>query len=95
MRWFEKHLAGGSFRATCTGHQLGLVGLSIAGPKPATSLRKLTDDDVSNDAFRFMDFREMDVANAPCKVNRISYTGDLGYEIWMTPEYERQVYTAI
>jgi dimethylglycine dehydrogenase len=73
-------------------HRSWLVGLSIAGPKPAMCLRKLTDDDVSNDAFRFMDFREMDVGGAPCMVNRITYTGDLGYEIWMDPEYERQVY---
>ncbi len=58
-------------------------------------LEKLTGEDVSNEAFRFMDFREMDVANAPCKVNRITYTGDLGYEIWMAPEYERQVYEAL
>jgi dimethylglycine dehydrogenase len=37
-----------------------LVGLSIAGPKARKVLEKLTDEDVSNAAFRFMDFREMD-----------------------------------
>jgi dimethylglycine dehydrogenase len=42
-----------------------------------------------------MDFREMAVGGAPCMVNRISYTGDLGYEIWMQPAYERLVYAAI
>jgi dimethylglycine dehydrogenase len=42
-----------------------------------------------------MDFREMAVAGAPCMVNRITYTGDLGYEIWMAPAYERLVYKAI
>ncbi|MEO1115855.1 MAG: aminomethyltransferase family protein, partial [Pseudomonadota bacterium] len=74
---------------------LGWVGLSIAGPNARKVLQKVTGEDVSGKAFRFMDFREMDVANAPCKVNRITYTGDLGYEIWMTPEYERQVYEAL
>jgi dimethylglycine dehydrogenase len=29
---------------------------------------------------------------APCTVGRISFTGDLGYELWMTPEYQRHVY---
>jgi dimethylglycine dehydrogenase len=94
MRWFEKHLPDDgsvSIRAI----NLGWVGLSIAGPKAREVLAKVAGDDVSNEAFRFMDFREMDVANAPCKVNRISYTGDLGYEIWMAPEYERQVYLAL
>ena len=38
-----------------------------------------------------MDIREMDVGMAPCLVGRVSYTGDLGYEIWMEPEYQRHV----
>jgi dimethylglycine dehydrogenase len=42
-----------------------------------------------------MDFREMAVGGAPCMVNRITYTGDLGYEIWMAPAYQRLVYRAI
>src|SRR5690606_33434546 len=53
------------------------------------------DDDVSSKAFRFMDFREMAVGGAPCMVNRITYTGDLGYEVWMAPAYQRKVYDAI
>lgn len=94
MRWFEQHMpkdGSVSLRAI----NLGWVGLSIAGPKAREVLAKVTVDDVSNETFRFMDFRAMDVANAPCKVNRISYTGDLGYEIWMAPDYERQVYMAL
>jgi dimethylglycine dehydrogenase len=94
MRWFEQHLPDdGSVAIRAI--NLGWVGLSIAGPKSRDVLTKVVGEDVSNAAFRFMDFREMDVANAPCKVNRISYTGDLGYEIWMAPEYERQVYMAL
>lgn len=94
MRWFEQHLPGdGSVRV----HRFDqtLVGLSIAGPNSQALLRKLVDVDVSTAAFRFMDFREMAVAGAPCMVNRLSYTGDLGYEIWMQPAYERRVYEAI
>ncbi|PVB61833.1 FAD-dependent oxidoreductase [Labrenzia sp. 011] len=94
MRWFEMHLpTDGS--VTIRALNLGWVGLSVAGPNARKVLAKVTGEDVSGEAFRFMDFREMDVASAPCKVNRISYTGDLGYEIWMTPEYERQVYDAL
>ena len=37
----------------------------------------------------------MAVGGAPCMVNRITYTGDLGYEIWMAPAYQRLVYKAI
>ncbi|TIS57732.1 FAD-dependent oxidoreductase [Mesorhizobium sp.] len=94
MRWFEKHLPkDGSVRI----HRFDqtLVGLSIAGPKSRDLLQKLVDVDISTKAFRFMDFREIAVGGAPCMVNRITYTGDLGYEIWMAPAYHRLVYTAI
>ncbi|AUH64746.1 GcvT family protein [Paracoccus zhejiangensis] len=94
MRWFESHLPGdGSVRL----HRFGtdLVGLSIAGPKSRELVQRLTDADVSNAGFRFMDFREMDIAGSPCLVNRITYTGDLGYEIWMRPAFQRRVYLAI
>jgi dimethylglycine dehydrogenase len=94
MRWFENHLPkDGSVRIHLFGQTM--VGLSIAGPNAQKLLAKLSDDDVSKSAFRFMDFRQMAVAGAPCKVNRMTYSGDLGYEIWMDPTYERQVYLAI
>ena len=65
------------------------------GRRAQALLQKLVDVDVSSKAFRFMDFREMAVGGAPCMVNRITYTGDLGYEIWMAPAYQRLVYAAI
>ena len=72
-----------------------LVGLSIAGPKSRDLLARLTDDDVSNAAFKFMDYRETEVATLRAKVNRVTYTGDLGYEIWVAPEYQLRLYQAI
>ncbi|MER8581049.1 FAD-dependent oxidoreductase [Mesorhizobium sp. M1423] len=98
MRWFEKHLPKDGPRASEVRiHRFDqtLVGLSIAGPKSRDLLQKLVDVDISTKAFRFMDFREMAVGGAPCMVNRITYTGDLGYEIWMAPAYQRLVYKAI
>ncbi len=94
MRWFEQQLPTNN---TVTIHRYGqtLVGLSIAGPLARDVLTTLTDDDVSNAAFKFMDHRSMDIGGCPCLVNRITYTGDLGYEIWMEPTYERTVYLAI
>ena len=94
MRWFRAHLpADGSVRVDRL--DMKLVGLSIAGPRSRAVLEKLVDEDVSKGAFRFMDFREMAVAGCPAMVNRITYTGDLGYEIWMEPAYQRKVYLAI
>ena len=37
----------------------------------------------------------MDIANVPAMINRVTYTGDLGYEIWVAPEYQRRLYQEI
>ncbi len=94
MRWFEAHLPGdGSVNVERLG--MRLMGLGLAGPRAREVLAALVDEDVSGAAFRFMDFREMAVAGCPAMVNRISYTGDLGYEIWVEPAYLRRLYLAI
>jgi dimethylglycine dehydrogenase len=94
MRWFARRLPKDNSVAVRR-FGVNLVGLSVCGPNARKVLQKLVDADVSNEAFRFMDFRQMDVAGAPCMVNRITYSGDLGYEIWMEPAYQRSVYAAI
>ena len=94
MRWFEQHLpVDGSVAIERL--DMNLVGLSIAGPKSRAVLQALTDADVSNAAFKFMDHRAMDIGNVPAIINRVTYTGDLGYEIWVRPEYQRRLYHAI
>jgi dimethylglycine dehydrogenase len=94
MRWFETHLPkDGS--VTLEALNLGLVGLAIAGPKARDVLQKLTHQDLSTAAFPFMTVRKMDLGMAPAIVGRVSYTGDLGYEIWMKPQYQRYLYDLI
>jgi dimethylglycine dehydrogenase len=94
MRWFEQTLPrDGSVVVQPLG--MKLVGLSIAGPRARDLLARVCDEDVSNAAFRFMDFKPMVVANVATLINRISYTGDLGFEIWVAPEYERCLYEAL
>ena len=84
-RWFERHtLASGvSVRATA----LDRVGLSIAGPKSRALLQSLVARDLATAAFPFLSIAAMDVAMIPALVGRMSFTGDLGYEIWVRPEY--------
>ncbi len=94
MRWFEAHLPDDG-SVSIRNLDLGLTGLSIAGPNAQRVLAKLSDEDLSNDSFKFMDFREMTVARVPAMINRISYTGDLGYEIWVKPEFLRRLYDGI
>ena len=94
MRWFEKH-APGDGSVEIRNVDLGLCGVMIAGPEANAVLASLTDEDVSPEAFRFMDHREMVVATVPAQVNRISFTGDLGYEIWVRPEYLRKLWVGV
>ncbi len=93
MRWFDRHLPAS--RVKIAAHGPGMTGLSIAGPNARKVLAKLTDANVSAEAFRFMDIRRMVLGMAPAQVGRVSFTGDLGYEIWMQPEYQRHVYIAL
>ena len=90
MRWFTRHLpADGSVSVAPLG--AGLNGLAIAGPKARDVLAALVreDKDVSAEAFRFMDVRRMTLGSVPALVGRVSYTGGLGYEIWVSPDYHR------
>jgi dimethylglycine dehydrogenase len=89
-RWFERHAppSGVSVRPCA----MQYVGLSVAGPRSRALLQSLTHEDLSTAAFPFLTFRRMDVGMIPALVGRISFTGDLGYEIWVTSEYQRALY---
>lgn len=94
MRWFEQHLRGvENVSVRAIPHALN--GFMIAGPKSRALLQRLVKDDVSNDTFKFFACREMTVGLVPATVIRASYTGDLGYEIWCTPDYQVTLYEAL
>jgi len=67
-------------------------GFIVAGPNARALLARLTDEDVSNEGFPFMDFRRMDLGMTPAWVGRINFTGDLGYELWVAPDGLRRLY---
>lgn len=93
-RWFLAHLPTGSpIRVDVIGQSM--VGLSLAGPLAREVLQATTRFDCSNGSFKFMDFRTFDVGMATCRVGRMTYSGDLGYEIWMRPEDQRHVFDVL
>ncbi|HXB17291.1 MAG TPA: FAD-dependent oxidoreductase [Steroidobacteraceae bacterium] len=89
-RWFDRHAppAGVTIRPCA----MQYVGLSVAGPRARALLQSLTHEDLATAAFPFLSFRRLDVGMIPALVGRISFTGDLGYEIWVTSEYQRALY---
>ncbi len=94
MRWFLEHLPDDG-SVTVEPYGQTLAGISIAGPNARDLLAQVTDADVSAEVFKFMDIRRMDVAMAKAIVGRVSFTGDLGYELWMAPEFQRHIYLAL
>ena len=96
MRWFEAHLppapgGGVSLRNV----SLERIGFQIAGPRARDVLAAVTSADVSNRALRFFDAREMEVGLVPALVCRLSYTGDLGYEIYVDAGHQIALYQAL
>jgi dimethylglycine dehydrogenase len=92
-RWFELHLPerGVAYRNRSD----ELHGISIAGPRSRELLARLTRDDVSAAAFKFRDIRRTVVGGVPCLLARVSFTGELGYEIYCAPQYQLALYEAI
>jgi dimethylglycine dehydrogenase len=79
-RWFEAHLPeeGVSYRNRSD----DLHGFAIAGPKARELLERICLEDVANEAFRFRDVRSMNVGNVPVLAVRVSFSGELGYELY-------------
>ena len=94
MRWFEQHLPDDG-SVELVNHGVGMTGLSIAGPNARKVLASVTHEDVSHENFKFMAIKEMNIGMAPALVGRVSFTGDLGYEIWCEPEYQICIFDAL
>lgn len=84
-RWFDARLpeTGVTYRNRTD----ELHGIAISGPKSRDLLARLTRTDVSNEALKFRDTREMFVGGVPVHLNRVSFSGELGYEIYTAPQF--------
>jgi dimethylglycine dehydrogenase len=90
MRWFERTLPPSG--VTVRPCAMEYTGLSVAGPAAREILQPLMSEDLSTSAFPFMSFRKMDVGMIPTFMGRVSFTGDIGYELWVTSDYQRALY---
>ncbi len=90
MRWFEQNEME---HVTVENVSDKLTGFQIAGPKARDVLAACTRYDVEN--MKFMDVRHMTVGMVDCVVQRVSYTGDLGYEIYCDPMAQRALWNVL
>jgi sarcosine oxidase, subunit alpha len=69
---------------------------TISGPNARKALAKVCDDiDLSSDGFQFMDWRDGTVAGVKARVFRISFTGELSYEVNVPAQYGRPIWEAL
>ena len=90
MRWFEQHLPEEG--VVVENVSTDRIGFQIAGPKARDLLDAVTLGDVSNEALPFMGIGEYDIGVCHALVQRVSYTGDLGYEIYVDRDAQVALY---
>ncbi|MEO7762617.1 MAG: FAD-dependent oxidoreductase [Casimicrobiaceae bacterium] len=93
LRWLEQRVP--STGVTLRSLRAELLGFAIAGPKSRELLARVCHDDVSNEAMPFLSFRETTIGMIPAKIGRISFTGELGYEIWVAADCHLALYDAL
>ena len=89
-RWFERHLPehGVSYANVSDRWH----GIGIAGPRARTLLARVTREDVSAEALRFRDIRHCFVGGVPALLARLSFSGELGYEIYCEPRFQMALF---
>ena len=90
LRWFwSTQPAADVFVRSAAGT---LNGVSIAGPRARELLQRLVRIDLGPAAFKLFQVTETAVGYAPAILTRAGFTGELGYEIWTTPDYFASLY---
>ncbi|MXY63696.1 MAG: FAD-dependent oxidoreductase [Gammaproteobacteria bacterium] len=90
QRWFEQNLpASGVLLKNISRRR---VGFQIAGPNARELLARAAYGDVSNDSFPFLSVRRLRIGPCDAIVQRVSYTGDLGYEIYVDADQQVALY---
>lgn len=92
--WIKRHTPDNAFAFT-TDVTSGLAQLNIQGPKSRELLQSLTTVDLSNEAFPFRKVAEIDIGFAKVWCVRITYLGELGYELYIPTEQAVHVYDRI
>ncbi len=92
-RWFEQHLDG--YDVSYQNESSQWHGIALSGPNSRELLSRISREDVSAEVLKFRDIRRTFVAGVPAILSRLSFSGELGYEIYVAPEYQIKLYDAI
>ena len=92
--WIRDHIPGDA-AAVLTDVTSAYAVLGVMGPSSRTLLSQLTDDDMSNEAFPYLTSREITLAYADLRATRVTYVGELGWELYVPMEFAGHVYDSI
>ncbi|MEE9598316.1 MAG: glycine cleavage T C-terminal barrel domain-containing protein, partial [Acidiferrobacterales bacterium] len=93
LRWFQQHLPDEGVQIRNISKER--IGFQIAGPKSRGLLQRVTRSDVSHGAVPFVSVHEMDIGPCEALVQRVTYTGDLGYEIYVPAPQQVALYETL
>lgn len=91
--WLEKHI--GEANVVITDVTAAYAQLNVQGPKSRELMQELTSEDLSNEALPFRGAKEIDIGFARAMCVRITYLGELGYELYITTDQARHVYDRV
>jgi heterotetrameric sarcosine oxidase gamma subunit len=92
--WLKRHIPEDA-RCMATDVTSGLPMLSIMGPQSRAFLQRLSGEDLSNTAFPFGRSKEIELGYARVRASRITYVGELGWEIYVPAEFAAHVFETI
>ena len=84
-KWFTDHLPADGTAQLCD-VTTGWTTLGLWGPRARDILASVTSDDVSHEGFRFASCRDIEIDSLRVLASRISYVGDLGWELYVPME---------
>ncbi len=94
FNWLQRHIPADA-HCVLTNVTSALGVISIMGPKARALLQSLTPDDLSHEAFPFAHSREIELGYALVRASRITYVGELGWELYIPTEFVAGVYDTI
>ena len=94
LAWLQRQL-GADARAIAVDVSSGMAVLGLMGPRSRELLARLTDADLSNEGFAFGTSRIIDLEHARVRASRITYVGELGWELYIPTEFAPAVFDAL
>lgn len=94
LTWLRRHIPQDA-RVTVTDVTSGLAILGLMGPRSRDLLQQLTGEDLSNTAFPFGTSRMLEIGYAEVRASRMTYVGELGFELYVPTEFALHVFEQI